>query len=36
LIYRATESWLKNGMVDGAQRGEFAADASGKVTPSPA
>jgi pimeloyl-ACP methyl ester carboxylesterase len=36
LLYRATESWLKKGMVDGAQRGEFAADASGKVSPSAA
>jgi pimeloyl-ACP methyl ester carboxylesterase len=36
LLYRATESWLKKGIVDGAPRGEFAADASGKVTPSAA
>jgi pimeloyl-ACP methyl ester carboxylesterase len=36
LLYRATESWLKKGSLDGAQRGEFAADAQGKLTPSPA
>lgn len=33
LLYRATESWLKEGSVDGEKRGEFAADAAGKIEP---
>jgi len=36
LLYRATESWLKTGAVDGSERGEFAADARGNIVPSPA
>ena len=32
LLYRATESWLKSGGVEGLQRGEFAADAAGKLS----
>jgi pimeloyl-ACP methyl ester carboxylesterase len=36
LLYRATESWLKNGSVDGNQRGEFAADARGNIEAGPA
>ena len=32
LLYRATESWLKTGEVEGAASGEFAADAGGKLT----
>ena len=36
LLYRATQSWLTSGTVDGAQHGEFAADVNGKVTASPA
>lgn len=36
LLYRATESWLKNGTVDGAERGEFAADVRGNIEASPA
>ena len=35
LLYRATESWLKSGEVEGAQRGELAADAGGKLAASP-
>jgi pimeloyl-ACP methyl ester carboxylesterase len=30
-LYRATASWLKTGAVDGADRGEFAADEYGKI-----
>lgn len=30
-LYRATESWLKTGAVDGAARGEFAADERGNI-----
>jgi pimeloyl-ACP methyl ester carboxylesterase len=29
LLYRATDSWLKTGAVDGAHRGEFVAGADG-------
>ena len=36
LLYRATQSWLKDGVVDGAQTGEFAADVNGVLTASPA
>jgi pimeloyl-ACP methyl ester carboxylesterase len=36
LLYRATESWLRTGKVDHADRGEFAADAAGKLVPSAA
>ena len=36
LLYRATHAWLASGSVDGAQRGEFAADVEGRLTPSPA
>ena len=32
LLYRATSSWLKTGSVEGAQRGEFAADDRGVLT----
>jgi pimeloyl-ACP methyl ester carboxylesterase len=35
-LYRATTSWLKSGSVDGAQHGEFAADAGGRLSPSAA
>ncbi len=34
LLYRATQSWLADGSVDGAQRGEFLADVQGRLTPS--
>lgn len=30
-LYRATESWLKTGAVDGATHGEFAADERGNI-----
>ena len=33
VLYRATSSWLENGRVDGAERGEFAADVAGRLTP---
>ena len=33
LLYRATQSWLADGAVDGAQSGEFIGDAQGKLTP---
>ena len=36
LLYRATVSWLKNGAVNGAGRGEFAADARGNMEATPA
>jgi len=36
LLYRATQSWLADGAVDGAQSGEFFGDAQGKLTPSAA
>jgi pimeloyl-ACP methyl ester carboxylesterase len=36
LLHRATRSWLADGAVDGARRGEFAADAEGRLAPSPA
>jgi pimeloyl-ACP methyl ester carboxylesterase len=36
LLYRATQSWLAGGAVDGAQCGEFFGDAQGKLTPSAA
>jgi pimeloyl-ACP methyl ester carboxylesterase len=36
LLYRATESWLKNGHVNGAGRGELVADARGELRASPA
>jgi pimeloyl-ACP methyl ester carboxylesterase len=36
LLYRATQEWLARGTVDGAQRGEFAGDVQGRVTPAPA
>ena len=36
LLYRATESWLKDGQVNGASRGEFAADTHGRIYGSPA
>ena len=36
LLYTATESWLKSGTVNGAARGEFAADARGNIAPSAA
>jgi pimeloyl-ACP methyl ester carboxylesterase len=36
LLYRATESWLKTGSVNRAERCEFAADASGNLEASPA
>ena len=36
LLYRATESWLRYSRVDGAERGEFAADARGEIQASPA
>jgi pimeloyl-ACP methyl ester carboxylesterase len=32
LLYRATASWLATGSVDGAARGEFAADVDGRHT----
>jgi hypothetical protein len=31
LLYRATASWLREGSVEGKTRGEFAADALGKI-----
>jgi pimeloyl-ACP methyl ester carboxylesterase len=36
LLYRATESWLKGGEVEGAKSGEFAADANGRISPAAA
>ena len=33
LLYRATQSWLADGAVDGAQSGEFFGDVHGKLTP---
>jgi pimeloyl-ACP methyl ester carboxylesterase len=36
LLYRATESWLKSGTVNGAERGEFAANARGNIEAAPA
>jgi pimeloyl-ACP methyl ester carboxylesterase len=36
LLYRATQSWLTGGAVDGAQTGEFIGDTQGKLTPSAA
>lgn len=36
LLYRATQSWLMDGTVDGAQRGEFFGDVQGRLTPSAA
>ena len=33
LLYRATIAWLSNGRVDGNSRGEFQADAAGKLGP---
>jgi pimeloyl-ACP methyl ester carboxylesterase len=36
LLYRATETWLKNGTVNDAREGEFAADARGNLEASPA
>lgn len=36
LLYRATQSWLMDGAVDGAQRGEFFGDIQGKLTPAAA
>ena len=36
LLYRATASWLKYGTVNGAERGEFAADTRGNIQASPA
>jgi hypothetical protein len=36
LLYRATTSWLANGTVDGAERGEFFGDVEGKLTASAA
>jgi len=36
LLYRATQSWLASGAVDGAQRGEFLADVQGRLTASAA
>ena len=36
LLYRATVSWLKSGTVNGAERGELAADPHGKLEASPA
>jgi pimeloyl-ACP methyl ester carboxylesterase len=36
LLYRATESWLRTGTVNGESRGEFAADARGNLEASPA
>ena len=36
LLYRATASWLKTGTVEGAERGEFAADDRGALTACPA
>jgi pimeloyl-ACP methyl ester carboxylesterase len=35
LLYRATESWLRSGTVDGAAHGEFAADDAGLLRPCP-
>ena len=36
VLYRATASWLENGAVDGFERGELAADASGRLAQNPA
>ena len=36
LLYRATQSWLADGAVDGAQSGEFFGDMQGQLTPSAA
>jgi pimeloyl-ACP methyl ester carboxylesterase len=36
LLYRATQSWLAGGEVDGMQSGEFLGDMQGKLTPSAA
>ena len=36
LLYRATQSWLTSGAVDGAHEGEFLADVSGDLKPNPA
>jgi pimeloyl-ACP methyl ester carboxylesterase len=36
LLYRATQSWLRSGAVDGAKTGEFHGDTLGKLTASPA
>ncbi len=36
LLYRATQSWLAGGAVDGAHNGEFFADVQGRLTPSAA
>ncbi|MGZ8269461.1 MAG: alpha/beta hydrolase [Burkholderiales bacterium] len=36
LLYSATQSWLKHGKVEGAERGEFTADAQGRLEASPA
>jgi pimeloyl-ACP methyl ester carboxylesterase len=36
LLYRATQSWLAGGAVDGAACGEFMADVQGRLTPSAA
>ena len=36
LLYRATQSWLAEGKVDGAERGEYYADVQGRLAPQPA
>jgi pimeloyl-ACP methyl ester carboxylesterase len=36
LLYRATESWLRSGTVDGAEQGEYAADDRGVLISCPA
>ncbi|MGE5523637.1 MAG: alpha/beta hydrolase [Rhodospirillaceae bacterium] len=36
LLYRATQSWLNTGTVDGAKTGEYFGDVQGRITPSPA
>jgi pimeloyl-ACP methyl ester carboxylesterase len=36
LLYRATQSWLMSGTVDGAQHGEFLAGVSGEIELNPA
>ena len=36
LLYRATQSWLTSGTVDGAQHGEFLAGVSGEIKLNPA
>ena len=36
LLYHATQSWLADSAVNGAQSGEFFADVQGKLMPSPA